>query len=131
MKKTIREWLETLPEPYRSQALENTEEYKLSEDKDDCLSEAIESAFTWKLTKQGLQYWINVFDSVENAEKSGGMINIEDALNRIDVTVKTVNEEAVKKSNREIAEEIAASTDKGYLCSGDIDAIELILNKYL
>jgi hypothetical protein len=54
--KKIKKWLEELPEPYRSQALENTE------DRDDKLEvkslvTALECAFIWRLSPQGYHYW--------------------------------------------------------------------------
>jgi len=57
--KTIREWLEMLPEPYKSAAIKNAEED--DEDRLDCyvdtLSEAITQGFIWEMTLEGQDYW--------------------------------------------------------------------------
>lgn len=61
--KTIREWLEELPEPYRSEALENMTEgggYKMKES----LKAAIGDAFIWQSTPQGYHYWYNLKNSL-------------------------------------------------------------------
>jgi len=116
--KTIKSWLEELPEPYRSQALENLVKDSRENTEVKSLSVAISSAFVWKDTSQGEYYWMNVGD--------GGLP---------DVTVKTVNEEAVIKSNREIAEEITNEFSSHVMNSYSeqqdiINKIESILNKY-
>ena len=60
--KTIREFLEELPEPYRSQALENCKNGDLASHS---LSRAIEDAFVWKNTPQGDRYWNRVCCKIE------------------------------------------------------------------
>lgn len=130
--KTIKEWLETLPEPYRSQALENMNKNN-SDEKMNSLSNTLGIAFVWGNTKQGSLYWNDVYESAKKAEKIGGKINNVVLLNRTDVTVKTVNEEAVKKSNRQIAEEIFAEIAmrvKTTDLETNVSSIETILNKY-
>lgn len=67
--KTIREWLEELPEPYRSQALENFDNYWTKEEQDDLskrisLSFAVLSAFAWDESKQGGDYWNKLYDTL-------------------------------------------------------------------
>lgn len=62
--KTIREWLEELPEPYREQALGYCDAELLSRTVEDFLM-AINS-FTWEDTKEGTQYWQGVEDFVLN-----------------------------------------------------------------
>jgi len=54
--KTVKEWLEELPEPYRSQALKNTRD---SDGKLEVKSlvTALECAFLWMLSPQGYHYW--------------------------------------------------------------------------
>ena len=56
--KTIKEWLEELPEPYRTQAINNTSEQNSLKLKSS-LSDAIYSAFAWSKTPEGLQYWLD------------------------------------------------------------------------
>ena len=63
--KTIREWLESLPEPYRSQALENMDNYRRpyapeAHSSHGNLEEALMAAFLWYDTPQGREYWENV-----------------------------------------------------------------------
>lgn len=63
--KTIREWLEELPEPYRTQALENTPE--LYEDLyAPSLKYAIEHAFYWVESEQGMNYWDDFVDTLNS-----------------------------------------------------------------
>jgi hypothetical protein len=54
--KTIKEWLEELPEPYRSQALENTGDSD-GEMEVKSLVTALECAFLWISSSQGYHYW--------------------------------------------------------------------------
>ena len=54
--KTIKEWLETLEEPYRTQALNNLD----SDTEDDIvlnLYTALSCAFVWESTLEGHGYW--------------------------------------------------------------------------
>jgi len=82
MKKTIREWLEELPEPYRSQAMENM--IKKAEGlKKPSFQIALTNAFVWELSKQGGDYWRKLYNR----------------LPYMFPEAKTVNEEAVNKSN--------------------------------
>ena len=65
--KTIREHLETLPEPYRSQALENIDE------RDQDLPEislrgALLKGFFWYDAPQGGHYWIDVYHRLVKGE---------------------------------------------------------------
>lgn len=53
--KTIREWLSELPEPERTQAIENTPE-NIGRVKSSSMSEAIECAFPWYESPQGHNY---------------------------------------------------------------------------
>lgn len=61
--KPIKEWLEMLDEPYRTQALEN---YTTEDDETTTtLSDALWSAFAWEKTPQGLSYWYELCNSLE------------------------------------------------------------------
>ena len=61
--KTIKEWLKELPEPYRSEAIENTDSsrlvYKTSMVKD--TATALKTAFAWNETKEGFVYWMELY----------------------------------------------------------------------
>ena len=66
--KTIREWLEELPEPYRTQAIDNAENPEcfgvLQSGCDGRLENtglsALRVAFQWHRTNEGIRYWSNV-----------------------------------------------------------------------
>jgi hypothetical protein len=61
MQKTIKEWLETLPEPYRSKALKNLPEYHLDSDVTYAnLHDALNAAYTWDATEERHDYCSNV-----------------------------------------------------------------------
>jgi hypothetical protein len=61
--KTVKEWLETLDEPYRSQALENLlPEY--ASILEYSVNEALLGAFTWVNSPQGYEYWADYEDSL-------------------------------------------------------------------
>lgn len=66
---TIKGWLQTLPEPARSQALllaeTNYANCELGIDKIDAstITTALYSAFNWKHTPQGTQYWCDVLNA--------------------------------------------------------------------
>ena len=56
--KTIREHLESLPEPYRTQALENMRPEKaLVFPSMNCRGEALTLAFDWERSPEGYLYW--------------------------------------------------------------------------
>lgn len=59
--KTIKQWLEELPEPYRTQALENYERKQMSHS----LSLALASAFHWHYTPEGWNYWFELGLKIE------------------------------------------------------------------
>lgn len=56
MSKSIRQWLNELPEPYRSQALESADK-KMLDNRRMRQSDALSSAFVWKRSPEKEQYW--------------------------------------------------------------------------
>lgn len=62
---TIEEWLNTLPQRPRKKAFANTKKQKLS-NKVECLSEAINNAFTWDETPEGVDYWNKQYEKYYN-----------------------------------------------------------------
>ena len=62
MKKTI-EWLRTLDEPYRTQAIINTSVSDLLVQKDS-LEEALADAFYWGESPEGDDYWSEIFSKI-------------------------------------------------------------------
>lgn len=69
MSKTIKQWLETLPEPYRTRALENIYLGK-TEHICNCIEDALISAFSWENSKQGLAYWQKIYSKLTSGELS-------------------------------------------------------------
>lgn len=62
--KTIREWLETLPDGIRERAIKNAEDSKwdVLGQCDDSLSQALRGAFIWSDTKENHAFWSEVDD---------------------------------------------------------------------
>lgn len=63
--KTVRQWFEELPEPYRTQALANTEEEMLDID-DDSVAGSLLGAFRWDSSLEGHEYWQDISDTLFN-----------------------------------------------------------------
>jgi len=61
--KTVKEWLETLDEPYRSQALENGN-IQYASITEDNVYEALWGAFNWGESPQGYEYWNRFHDTL-------------------------------------------------------------------
>ena len=59
--KTVEQWLETLPEPYRTQALSQIDP-RFTGEEDVSLSEAIRLMVDWDDTAEGFTYWNAVDD---------------------------------------------------------------------
>lgn len=62
--KTTKQWLETLPEPYRTQAFENAKLYGLLNRSYSSLKESLYSAFLWGETELGYTYWFEVMQAI-------------------------------------------------------------------
>lgn len=62
--KTIIEWFNELPEPFKSQAIANTSKNMLNEVAYDILA-ALSYAFTWSKTPEGIYYWKNLYYDME------------------------------------------------------------------
>lgn len=58
--KTIREWLEELPQPYRGQALANMRPQN-KDIEENTLQDGLQGAFVWSKTKEGRRYWQKVY----------------------------------------------------------------------
>ena len=61
---TIKDYFEELPEPYKTQAIENSSEESLNK-KSPSLKSAICNAFMWGATRQGHNYWRNLLIEIE------------------------------------------------------------------
>jgi hypothetical protein len=66
--KTIKEWLNTLKEPYKSKALRQTNEDMLNLYCDSLLN-SLYQMFDWQSSFEGLEYWSDLTASLENIEK--------------------------------------------------------------
>jgi hypothetical protein len=55
------EWLGTLPEPYRTEALENAKLYSVYDYKMDTVSGALLCSFDWGSSPQGREYWRELY----------------------------------------------------------------------
>lgn len=58
--KTVEEWFKTLPEPYRTKALEGSKIQGRLELKATNLAAAVSAGIHWKDTEQGFEYWNKV-----------------------------------------------------------------------
>lgn len=80
--KTVLEWLEGLPEPYRSQAIKNAGTFtvKRNLEKIDSLWLAIYYAFNWDCSSQGYNYWSKIQDKVKSGEIKWSAPNKKETL---------------------------------------------------
>ena len=62
--KTNIEHFSTFPEPYKSQAIENTEKTFLSTT-NKTAKEALNGCFVWSTSKQGFEYWETFYRSIK------------------------------------------------------------------
>ena len=60
--KTIKEWLEELPDGYRERALSYTNEDILDVSYIDSIVDALNAAFTWGNTREGHKFWLEVYE---------------------------------------------------------------------
>lgn len=61
--KTIREWLNELEEPYRTQAINNSTDGIL-DTSEDSLQESLACAFFWCDSPEGSDYWNDLHDTL-------------------------------------------------------------------
>ena len=66
--KTIKDWLNTLNEPYKTKAIQQTNKDILKE-KANSLTIALYKMFGWSESEEGLEYWSDLTSSLENIEK--------------------------------------------------------------
>lgn len=65
MNRHILEWYKDLPEPYRSQAIENYSS-NFWNSQANSITQAIHNGFKWSRSPQGLTYWQTVFVKLGN-----------------------------------------------------------------
>ncbi len=63
---TIEQYLETLPEPYRTQALNNTKKYRfpIISDYSSDVREAVDLGIRWDQTPEGDEYWWKFYEQL-------------------------------------------------------------------
>ena len=66
--KTVKQWLNTLKEPYKTKAINQTSKEVLKE-KVNSLIVALYKMFLWKDSQEGDEYWRDLALSLENIEK--------------------------------------------------------------
>ena len=67
--KTIKQWLKTLPEPLRSEAMEEAKKYKTLLVTAPSLSVAIMDGFTWSNSQSGSDFWDSFWYALHEAEQ--------------------------------------------------------------
>ena len=67
MEKTIEQWFQELPEPYRTKALENCKQPNDNEVVNSMIA-ALASGFLWQDTPEGESYWDDIFLTLQAAE---------------------------------------------------------------
>ena len=65
--KKICKWYKTLPKPQRSKALNNLS-YLLSQRKSPDLVDALYEGFSWTTSNEGLDYWVNFKNSLNEKD---------------------------------------------------------------
>jgi hypothetical protein len=70
--KTIKEWLETLPEPYRKLALNNLETkpmvFECAISQRATITEALFDAFYWNESPERADFWFDIHTRAQNGE---------------------------------------------------------------
>jgi hypothetical protein len=66
--KTIKQWLQELPEPYQAQALANLE-WEGQDEVHPTLERALYFAFNFSRSNEGGKYWFDFINTLKNANK--------------------------------------------------------------
>lgn len=66
--KTIKDWLNTLNNPYKQKALTNLNT-NMRNIRVESVSSALLIAFNWRSSLEGFDYWDELFERLENIEK--------------------------------------------------------------
>jgi hypothetical protein len=66
--KTIKKWYKQLPDGYRERALENLDPIR-TKVKVESLHKAIQAGFYWNGNKEGLAFWVKVYDFYRGLER--------------------------------------------------------------
>jgi hypothetical protein len=94
--KTIRNWLDQLKEPERTEALSNMKPSGTIE-KEDFQSEALRTAFAWDCTTQGFEYW----SEIQRAIRSGTYYDApQHTPEEFDTKAKTTIQKAAQEAHK-------------------------------
>ena len=66
--KTIKQWLNTLDEPYKSKAIQQTNK-DILELQCNSITDALLKMFEWESSEEGDLFWDNLYVTLENIEK--------------------------------------------------------------
>src|ERR1700712_3743914 len=68
--KTIKEWLEILPEPQKTKAFANinNSNFTLLNSKSSSLTQALMAAFIWSRSNEGEAYWVKISEKIKLKE---------------------------------------------------------------
>ena len=66
--KTIKQWLNTLDEPYKSKAIQQTNK-NILELQCNSITDALLKMFEWESSEEGDLFWDNLYVTLENIEK--------------------------------------------------------------
>ena len=66
--KTIKDWLNTLDEPYKSKAIQQTNK-DILELQCNSITDALLKMFEWESSEEGDLFWDNLYVTLENIEK--------------------------------------------------------------
>ena len=66
--KTIKDWLNTLKEPYKSKAIQQTNK-NILELQCNSITDALLKMFEWESSEEGDLFWDNLYVTLENIEK--------------------------------------------------------------
>lgn len=90
----IETWLKMLPEPYRSQALENLKKHGWDNDdqEEESADDALSLAFDWETSLQGYEYWNELYEKLFD-----GKVNLQsDIWFEIRQELAELNDEILK-----------------------------------
>lgn len=71
MKLTIPEWLDKLPDDYKEKAIKNYQYDNAEHDNSKLTlqSDALKSAFAWRKSPEGYNYWQNIYNALVISHK--------------------------------------------------------------
>jgi hypothetical protein len=110
MEKTLIEWFEMFPEPYRTQAIENTiqqtGEEKLKETAESAVA-ATSHCFYWSASPQGARYWVKFSDQlirneitlIERAERMYSEEEVEKIAKELFFTMANCDKDIIHKES--------------------------------